>query len=446
MVAVASACGTVTANATSGVLDGDAGADARLLEDGALFGDVPRLPDGSPGFCTETNALVPLPDGRCTGDVGKKTFLFAACACTTMQVAGTLTTDALDSTVGGTPGDGASIGADTSVRALSTIFLQGSVWAGGTDIVFGTPAVAFDHSGIVTREVHAGGDLSTKQPFTVQGDLFVSGDIFAAPTLTCEGSAHVSPGGKTTNVDAKKGILSTTDLVVADPCDCTKKLDVGSIVHAFAASNDDAAAGLTAASLAAAPATKVTLPCGRYYFDSIGGDAITLDLPGRTAIFVAGDVTAKKSLTISLAPGAELDLFIGGNLTLDGDATLGRTDAPAHARVYVGGKSMTMSGGVKIGANVYAPNADMAVASDFEMSGAILVHSLAASGNFTVHYDVSILNVRGCQSAAKTCTTCHDCAGATPACKGGTCAACAENKDCCAPLVCRSGQCVADVK
>jgi hypothetical protein len=445
LAAAALGCGTATANATWGG-PGGPDVDAGALDGATTLGTIGTLPDGGTAFCTGGDALVPLPDGECTGDIGKKTFLFAACACTTFNVAGVLTTDSLDSTNGTTPDGGASVGADTWVKAQTTTNVHGSVWAGGSNNAATNPAVEIDGDGGVTNEAHLGGDLKTTQPFSIGGDVYVSGDIFAAPTLTCGGAVHISPGGNTTNVTAAGGVQNGTNLVVDDPCDCSKTIDVGAIVAAFATTNDDAAVGLDSTSLASAPPSTVTLPCGRYYFDAIGGSAVSLALTGRTAIFVKGDVNATQSLDVTIAPGATLDLFVGGSLILGGDATIGDPTAPSRARVYVGGAQVTISGGVKLGANVYAPHADAAIAGDFAMAGAILVHSLAASGAFTVHYDVSILDVPGCQGSAPSCTTCHDCAGATPACKAGTCAPCVVDADCCAPLACRQGQCVANLK
>ncbi len=116
--------------------------------------------------------------------------------------------------------------------------------------------------------------------------------------------------------------------------------------------------------------------------------------------------------------------------------------APSKVRVYIGGQTFTMSGDAGIGANLYSPNADVEFASSFEMSGAIFAKSLAFSGDFTIHYDESIVGVIGCEPPGGGCTTCNDCGGATPACKAGTCSACVTNSDCCAPLQCTpSGTC-----
>jgi hypothetical protein len=435
-LAAASACGTITANATRGP-----------DQDGAIGGrdassELVLLPDGAPAFCQGSGPAIALPDGTCTGDIGKRTFLFAVCSCTSIQISGTLKTDSLDSTQGLSSGNGASIGTNGSLDTVSDMFLQGSVFAGGVGVGAGAPVVRFQELGTIKRDLHSAGLIATNQGFKVDGDVFAGGDVTGP--LTCGGAAHVAPGPTAAGVTAKKGIV-TEAVSVPPPCDCAKPLDVKGIIAAFATTNDDAALGVTPEQLASATATPLTLPCGRYFFSAIGGDRVSLSLAGRTAIFVAGDLRVQGALAIDLAPGAELDLFVGGNLIL-GDATLGSTTAPAHVRVYVGGTTVTLSGNAKLGANLYALNADVALSSDFEMAGALFVKSLALSGTFSIHYDEAILGAEGCDSQQHGCATCHDCAGATPACKGGACVPCVTTADCCAPLLCSSGRCVPDIR
>jgi hypothetical protein len=202
--------------------------------------------------------------------------------------------------------------------------------------------------------------------------------------------------------------------------------------------------GLTPASFASFPSAAVTLPCGQYYFEGVGGGPVALTIGGRAAVFVNGDFDARNGLNLSLAAGAQLDLFISGNLLLS-DATLGSPNSPARVRVYVGGETLTLSGSASIGANIYAPYANVQLSSNFEIWGSLFVGSLQLSGSFTIHYDASILSTTGCEASGGACHTCHDCAGATPACTGGKCVACQTDSDCCAPLHCSGGRCYAEI-
>ena len=169
-------------------------------------------------------------------------------------------------------------------------------------------------------------------------------------------------------------------------------------------------------------------------------------MKGRVGLFVSGDVNVTQSLTVQLAPSAELDLFVAGNFSVMGSLAVGDSNAAARTRLYVGGPTFTLSAtAMPLAADVYAPNATLQLAANLEMWGALFAKAMQFSGAFTLHYDTSILQLAqsgGCAPGGTACKTCNDCGGVTPACISGTCAPCATTADCCAPLVCASGQCV----
>ena len=425
--------GPVTLLPDGGIADVDSG-PGLLLVDGSIV-----FPDGAviPGFCESSGALVKLPQGTCTGDLGKRTFLFASCSCGDTEVSGALRTDSVNSLGAATSGKTASMGANGAFRSNAAIDLGGSIWASS-----GTPAVSLTDHGTIATEVRSGGSLEIDGTFQVGGDVYATGGItLDTGSLTCGGTLHVGPGTKTSGVTATGGIVTDAGALVP-PCNCAKPLDVTAIVQSFATANDDSVLGIDKGILSASTAHNVTLACGKYYFDGMGGD-VSLKLLGRTAIFIGGDVSVG-SLKLDLDPNAEVDLFVAGGFALNG--TFSSNSAAAKVRVYIGGTNVTISGFVGLNGNVYAPNAAMIMSSTFEMTGSLLAKQLQFSGDFTIHYDEAILDAQGCDPPGHTCTTCHDCDGTTPACKGGSCVACQVNDDCCAPLVCRSGKCVVDIR
>jgi len=401
-------------------------------------------PDGGrrdgDAFCQGSGALVPLSQDTCVGDLGRRFFRFAVCSCTSGAVSGKLRTDSFYSPAGGGgAGSSASLAANGSWSTSSHTSIGGSVYTAGSA---GPPALSLKGDGVVAGDVHAGADVTSSGTFQIGGDLFAAGNVgVVSGTLTDVGKIHLSPGRAATGVTAAGGTV-TEPVSVPPPCDCGAALDVASIVSPFASANDDALGGVTAAALDH-PAAPVALGCGRYYFDAIEGGDVTLSLSGRTAVFVAGDVRVGGALHVDLGPGAELDLFVAGSVSLTGPVAFGSPAAPAKVRVYSGGPVFELSGDAKLGANVYAPRADVAVSSDFEMSGALHARSVAFSGDLTIHYDESVIDTIGCRPPGGACATCNDCPPSTPACRGGACVPCVTNADCCAPLVCNTGTCVA---
>lgn len=113
--------------------------------------------------------------------------------------------------------------------------------------------------------------------------------------------------------------------------------------------------------------------------------------------------------------------------------------------MYVGG-AFGYDGSLDLAANLYLPNgAFTTTTSGTEMWGALFAQNVGITGDLTVHYDPSILDVEGCAPPGTSCGSCHDCANPSPACKDGVCGACETDADCCPPLVCQRGACVAEL-
>ncbi len=445
-------CGDVTAQPI-GAAPGDGGAgDGSPYPDGAA-GET-SVPADASDFCTG-HGPIPLPGtDECTGDLAHL-FRFAACACDSLAVSGKLFTDSFDSSTdgGSSVGGGASIAANSQVATNAQSTVGGSVWAGGQGLANGTPAVAMmSPAGVtssVTLDVESGGDMQVNGTFLVGHDLYADGNVtLQSGSLSVVGAVHIPAGDSANGITSGGGVVNGP-VQVPLPCDCSTPtpIDIVSIIAAHQMSNDDAAIGLKTTGLDAPP-LPVMLRCGQYYVDGIHGGPVELDVTGRVALFVAGDLNVDGGLKIVLSAGAELDLFVGGNVDLQGTTSLGNVDAPAHVRLYVGGGTVTLSASATIGANVYAPGADVQLASDFEMWGALFAQSLQFSGDFKIHYDTSVLQEPGCTPPGTPCKTCDDCAGATPVCVGGTCTACGPGADCCAPLQCNdaTGQCLPPIE
>ncbi len=461
-LAFSSGCGEVVAQAIGGSDGGTTDATSERGSDGPSGNDGTSSADSpvdATGFCQGLGVVLPGPNHLCAGDLANL-FKFAACACSSFDISGVLSTASLASSDGGLT-EVASVGANQAVSANSTTTIGGSVWSGGVGLAPGAPAVLLGGTapGLVAGDIQSGGPVEIAGPYLVMGDVWANGNVTVDPSgsLQVDGTVHVPPADTVSaDVDAGGGVAHPAAVTVGKPCDCANPIDIGGIVQGFQTANDDAAHQLTASSLDN-PAQPVPLPCGLYYFDGIhGGSPVTLDIQGRVAVFVASDLSVTQGITIDLEAGAELDLFIAGNVDIQGptgSVTIGDVTHAALTRIYVGGSGndagggFTLSADANISANVYAPSAVVQLASNFVLRGAILAQALQFSGDFSILYDTAVLQVSqssGCQPTGGGCTTCNDCPSATPACNGVTCGPCHTTADCCAPLVCvpSSGLCV----
>jgi hypothetical protein len=443
-------CGDVVAQPIGA---GASGADASTA-DSPVTADGP-LPDLGPAtdasFCSGTGPI-PLPGsdggtGQCTGDLAHL-FRFAACACTSFAVSGTLTTSSFDSTSDAGPisTNAASIAANAAVATNAQTTVGGSVWAGGQGVAQGSPAVTLEGTGTVAGDVQSGGDVQVGGIYQVTGNVFANGDVSLVDggSLQVGGTVHVPAGDTASGVTAGGGVVSGP-VQVAPPCDCSSPIDIASIVAGSQDDNDDANLNPALAVTAFDQASPmVDLPCGQYWVDGMQSTGtVTLNVLGRVVLYVGGDVSVQ-ALTINLpTTNAELDLFVAGSITILGSTAIGTLDAPARVRIYMSGSTLGLSADAHVGANVYAPNAVVQLASDFQMWGAIFAQDLQFSGNFSIAYDTSVLQQPGCPvSPGSPCKTCDDCSGGLLACKSGACANCTTSADCCAPLGCVNGECV----
>ena len=197
--------------------------------------------------------------------------------------------------------------------------------------------------------------------------------------------------------------------------------------------------------LAPAQAAEWSLPCGRFYVTAIGGSRdIRLQVTGRSALFVAGDVATSGKLDIDLAPGAELDWFVGGNLALGNIGVLGSPSAPAALRIYVAGSGQISLPRELIYGTLYAPNADVALTGIGDFHGSISAARVTSLTDIIVHYDAAVQHASDAcaEEVPSDCSGCSECpAGQT--CLQDSCVPCSSDADCCSPLVCNEGRCSA---
>lgn len=394
---------------------------------------------GPMNFCAgEGGILLPGDVDVCTGDLGKKTFLFAICSCSGVTANNTLKTDSFDSEMMGMMVmDGGSVGVNGPYSAASAVDIGGSLWVDGKMQTFNTHEVA--------QILQCGDDITAGSPSQVGHDVFVEGNILAQnKTLTIGGDLHIRPD-KANNGAVVLGKTVKEAVVVKTPCDCSQPIDIAGIVQGYQQDNDNDAVPVAVDELVALPDAKVLeLPCGRYFFSGVSSNnTLTIKLSGRTVIAIAGDVKTAGSFAIELGPDAELDLFVAGDVDFNNVAAIGDPKRPAAARMYVG-KGVKFASSFTLAANLYQPNAVFTANNVAEIWGSLFVGGLQLASPLVVHYDQAILELDGCEDPGKGCTDCHDCANPTPSCnKDGNCAPCVVDSDCCPPLVCDGGACKA---
>lgn len=432
--------GTDTAETSTSPISGDTstGPGDTSTSTGTSPGDTGETTDsttGSLSFCEgEGGILLPGDAQTCTGDLGQKTFTFALCSCTDVSVLGTFFTDSFNSN---DPNmgvlAGGSVGVNGNYGTIAVADIGGALWIDGS---MNTTAI---HG--VAKTLQCGGNVTPTLLSTVDDNAYVEGNISGLlPLMTIDGDLHI-PAGKTVQATVK-GSTIKEPVSVQTPCDCSDPIDVAGIVQGYKADNDNDVHGIDPKALQDLGLFKnIELPCGRFFFTEITS-LVTLHIKatGRTVIAVEGDLSDVGLFNLEIAPDAEVDLFVAGDIEFANLAKLGDKNRPAALRIYVGGQ-VTFVSGFQLGGNLYAPNAIFNSVGLGDVWGSLFVKGIQLIELFSIHYDSAILEVDGCEDPGGACGDCHDCLNPTPTCSNGECVPCQTDADCCPPFLCNSGQC-----
>jgi hypothetical protein len=405
---------------------------------------------GQAGYCAGNGPPIAVGDtggsvGRCTGDIAASAFRYGLCLCQGLASGSPLTIDAFDSSRPGvqTMGTGGSMGANASINISNLLSVGGNLQIVGDVNVNGNLSVGVD--------ALVGATLVGGQAVSIARNAQVASDVKVTGALTIGGSLTY-PVGKTLLAGSQSigGGIMRSPVSVPPPCDCGqgKIFDTASYVTQRSTSNDNASIGLDPARLTNFSGDQtLNLTCGRFYLNRIGGSGkVNLNISGRTALFVGGDVNLTDAFTVTLGGGGELDLFINGGLTSSAPLLFGNKDTPARVRLY-STRDINLAANTILGGNVYAPNSALVTSGALEVYGSVFVNSFNFSAPVKIHHDIAILNASqqcgtpgtGGTTIPPACQTCGDCGG--QACVGNQCGACTTSADCCAPLACQRGKC-----
>lgn len=375
-----SACTTAD---TVAVVTGDPGADAASAVDAPAY----CADDGPPLLLGGDSAPA------CAGELAAQVFRHALCACQEIGANHTFSADSFDSREGpyAIGGDRGHVATNGKLQANEAFDVRGDL------TVTGDPGVTLGPGLTVSGDLRARGVLDgAAGAVAVAGDADVGGDVQVSD-LTVAGTLRVPPEAALTVTGTQElGALVREPVDIPLPCACgpDELIDVAALVGAHAGDNDNDAIGLDPSALADFAAdTTIELPCGRFFLDRIQSNegSLTIDVTGRAALFIDQGVTLGRSLTVTLQPGGELDLFIADHINVAGDVRVGDPDAPARVRVYVGGAgAINMSASSVLSANVYAPLTDLSFSAGAEIFGAAFLGRLLTSGPVRIHHDVSV--------------------------------------------------------
>jgi len=285
--------------------DGGGGGDA---------GDA-RPGDGGPIACTGLPPIqFPTAGGAvCASTLSQRAHRFSLCACGDLDLsAGSpVSTDSFDSS---STASGSGSGPTAAIGVGGTLTASAAITGGGA--LYASTGLAATAGFNVGPSLRVGGAVVlVSGTGHVAGDAYVAGAI--SGILQVDGLLHQPAGVGMSPPLIPESQTVREPVSVPNPCDCSGAfVDLGGVITAAQASNDDAIAGFPSDSLATVDAaTIVDVTCGTYLLTSINATQ-TLVIAGhdRALIVVAGDVVVRAGMTVILDAGAELDMVVGAGV------------------------------------------------------------------------------------------------------------------------------------
>jgi hypothetical protein len=490
-------------------IDGGFNDAGQALDGGVVAADAAArsggdagIPDGNPltephdQFCMGMGTVVEVGgsggSNQCAGNIAMNTFRLGLCACETIAVQSTLSIDSFDSTLGAygapLPNGMTNVGDDGHLGINRTLNMSGKLTVSGSAFVAGSGGFSVGPESAVQIDLQSNGPATQDHSgCSIGHNAFINGDVNGRYTIA--GDLEVPTTAMVSSMTMVGGRLIRHAISVRPPCPCgpTEILDIPSITQWAATHNDNAITHvLTATIWDNGGPSSITLPCGRYFVNRIQPNSgLSITAEGRTVLFVNGDMTIAGPLTVTLRPGAELDLFVAGSLSSMAALSLGDASAPSKVRTYIGGTgTIDLSASSSFDGNVYAPRAAVVFGASAQIFGSLFARTATFAGAAQVHFDSAIRHAgSSCTpdagsagtdgsvgstdgssgnadagtadagtlthpdaSVGQGCTGCLQCGNLAciipPGQMSGMCSACSSDVDCCAPDVCRLGICV----
>jgi hypothetical protein len=140
------------------------------------------------------------------------------------------------------------------------------------------------------------------------------------------------------------------------------------------------------------------LGSGNYMDSDVGGASFKsgdiILVTGAAKVYVTGNFQMSSSATLIIAPGASLQLYVGGaNTTISTVNNAGNCSSfsyfglPANTSITLGGNDSFMG-------TIYAPQADLTLSgggnNTLDYQGAISVNTIGMNGHFNFHFDENL--------------------------------------------------------
>jgi hypothetical protein len=142
------------------------------------------------------------------------------------------------------------------------------------------------------------------------------------------------------------------------------------------------------------------LNSGDWKFPSTSFSGGGVYVRGSVRIWIDGSFSMSGGASVTLAPGATLEMYIGNPtagassvaMNLTGHCVINPSGIPANCSIFgfANCNDMTYAGTAAAYCKLYAPNADIKVTGNYDFNGSIVGNYIRFSGSASIHYDEAL--------------------------------------------------------
>jgi len=215
-------------------------------------------------------------------------------------------------------------------------------------------------SGYAATHLDSTGDVGSNGNIDVNNGAFIGGSI----ATSLAGGASVHPGA-TVNGDI-------TDAAAENELPLIPQSE-----YDWAEANNSATTGITG-SYSYSPSTNALISTGSMVFS--------------TGVYYFSDITLKNSAALSVAPGAEVVIYVTGDIEMKNSSEINSGGNPADLIIYSQGDFVLKNSG-DIAAVLYAPENDVDLRNSGEFYGSIIAETITAHNSANFHYDRNLASI-----------------------------------------------------
>ena len=210
-----------------------------------------------------------------------------------------------------------------------------------------------------------GGNVGTNDTLILTQDAFIGGD---AQTAT-PGSLVIGPGVTITGDTTTQADSVNLDIIPQSEYD-------------WAQSVSNAPAGFSG--------VNYTYNNGQKTLNIKSGGALAL----QSGVYYFSDIQLQQNAVLTLAPGAEVTIYLTGDLTMQQFASVNMGGSPSDLMIFSQGTTFSMFQNTSFYGAFYGPNATFKGRQDQNLYGSLVASDISLHQNTCFHYDRNLGNER----------------------------------------------------